>query len=447
VQVVDLSACLRAVERSEPLRIYGKIVEITGLLIKATGLSVSIGEACEIYSDGGPPIEGEVVGFRDGKALLMAIGDLSRIKLGSRVHSVGKKVFIRVGPEIIGRVIDGTGNPIDGKGPLVGEEHPLFDVSPDPLRRRRITHPIDLGIRALNGLLTCGKGQRIGIMAGPGVGKSVLLGMIAKYTDASVNVIALTGERGREVREFIDRNLGEEGMRKSVVVVSTSEQPALMKLRAAFTATAIAEYFRNRGHDVLLFMDSLTRVAMAQREIGLALGEPPTTKGYTPSLSTILSKLLERAGTREGKGSITGMYTVLVEGDDLSDPVADASMAILDGHIVLSRDLAVENQYPAIDILRSISRVMPDIVEPAHKAAASRFRELLATFRKHEDMISIGAYKEGSNPKIDRAIRMIERLKGYLRQGENESRNFDESVAQLYRLFEEASDEPARNDR
>ncbi|HQU14461.1 MAG TPA: FliI/YscN family ATPase, partial [Thermodesulfobacteriota bacterium] len=335
-------------------------------------------------------------------------------------------VFVRVGPEIIGRVIDGMGNPIDGKGPLVGAEHPLFDVSPDPLRRRRITHPIDLGIRALNGLLTCGKGQRIGIMAGPGVGKSVLLGMIAKYTDASVNVIALTGERGREVREFIDRNLGEEGMRKSVVVVSTSEQPALMKLRAAFTATAIAEYFRNCGHDVLLFMDSLTRVAMAQREIGLALGEPPTTKGYTPSLSTTPSKLLERAGTTEGKGSITGMYTVLVEGDDLSDPVADASMAILDGHIVLSRDLAVENQYPAIDILRSISRVMPDIVEPAHKEAASRFRELLATFRKHEDMISIGAYKEGSNPKVDRAIRMIDRLKGYLRQGMNEPRNFDE---------------------
>ncbi|MBP2674084.1 MAG: flagellar protein export ATPase FliI [Deltaproteobacteria bacterium] len=443
--LVDLSPCLAAVERSEPLRVYGKIVEITGLLIKATGLAVSIGEACEIYSDGGAPVEAEVVGFRDGKALLMAIGDLSRIKLGSRVHSVGKKVFVRVGQSLIGRVIDGMGNPIDGKGPLRGNEHPLFAVSPDPLKRQRITEPIDLGVRAMNGLLTCGKGQRLGIMAAAGVGKSVLLGMIAKYTEASVNVIALVGERGREVREFMERNLGEEGMRKSVVVVSTSEQPALMKLRAAFTATAIAEYFREAGNDVLLFMDSLTRVAMAQREIGLALGEPPTTKGYTPSLNGLLSKLLERAGTKDGKGSITGLYTVLVEGDDLSDPVADASMAILDGHIVLSRELAMENQYPAIDVLRSVSRVMPDIVDPAHKEAAGRFSEVLATYRKHEDMIAIGAYKEGSNPKVDRSIRMIEGLKGYLRQGMNEHWKFRESVAQLHQLLSGYGDEPARN--
>jgi flagellum-specific ATP synthase len=442
---VDLSPAIRAVERSEPLRVYGKIVEITGLLIKATGLRVRIGEACEIYSDGGPPVEAEVVGFRDGKALLMAIGDLSRIKLGSRVHSVGKKVFVRVGPGLIGRIIDGMGNPIDGKGPLRGTEHPLFAVSPDPLKRQRITEPIDLGVRAMNGLLTCGKGQRLGIMAAAGVGKSVLLGMIAKYTEASVNVIALVGERGREVREFMERNLGEEGMRKSVVVVSTSEQPALMKLRAAFTATAIAEYYRESGNDVLLFMDSLTRVAMAQREIGLALGEPPTTKGYTPSLAGLLSKLLERAGTRDGKGSITGLYTVLVEGDDLSDPVADASMAILDGHIVLSRDLAMENQYPAIDILRSISRVMPDIVDSAHKEAAGRFSEVLATYRKHEDMISIGAYKEGSNPKVDRAIRMIEGLKSYLRQGMSERWKFRDSVDQLHQLLNGYGDEPARN--
>ncbi|MBE0569724.1 MAG: FliI/YscN family ATPase [Deltaproteobacteria bacterium] len=436
---------MRVVERSEPLRVYGKIVEITGLLIKATGLGVRIGEACEIYSDGGAPVEAEVVGFRDGKALLMAIGDLSRIKLGSRVHSVGKKVFVRVGPGLIGRVIDGMGNPIDGKGPLRGIEHPLFAVSPDPLKRQRITEPIDLGVRAMNGLLTCGKGQRLGIMAAAGVGKSVLLGMIAKYTEASVNVIALVGERGREVREFMERNLGEEGMRKSVVVVSTSEQPALMKLRAAFTATAIAEYYREGGNDVLLFMDSLTRVAMAQREIGLALGEPPTTKGYTPSLTGLLSKLLERAGTRDGKGSITGLYTVLVEGDDLTDPVADASMAILDGHIVLSRELAMENQYPAIDILRSISRVMPDIVDPPHKEAAGRFSEVLATYRKHEDMISIGAYKEGSNPKVDRAIRMIDGLRGYLRQGMSEHWKFRDSVSQLHQLLDGYGDEPARN--
>jgi flagellum-specific ATP synthase len=339
------------------------------------------------------------------------------------------------------------GQPLDGKGPLRGAEHPLFGDSPDPLRRRRITEPIDLGIRAMNGLLTCGKGQRLGIMAGAGVGKSVLLGMIAKYTEASVNVIALVGERGREVREFMERNLGPEGMGKSVLVVSTSEQPALMKMRAAFTATAIAEHFRDQGKDVLLFMDSLTRVAMAQREIGLALGEPPTTKGYTPSLTSLLSKLLERAGTKEGKGSITGLYTVLVEGDDLSDPVADASMAILDGHIVLSRELAMENQYPAIDILRSISRVMPDIVDPAHKELAGRFGEMLAVYRKHEDMITIGAYKEGSNPKVDRAIRRIEALKGYLRQEMNERYKFRESVSQLQKLFDGNDDEkPARND-
>ena len=445
MQSIDLSSCIRAVERSEPLRVYGKIVEITGLLIKATGLAVTIGEACEIISGGGEPVGAEVVGFRDGKALLMAIGDISRIKLGSRVHSVGKKVFVRVGQGLIGRVIDGMGNPLDGKGPLRGHEHPLFGASPDPLKRRRITEPIDLGIRAMNGLLTCGKGQRLGIMAGAGVGKSVLLGMIAKYTEASVNVIALVGERGREVREFMERNLGEEGMRKSVVVVSTSEQPALMKLRAAFTATAIAEYFRDCGSDVLLFMDSLTRVAMAQREIGLALGEPPTTKGYTPSLASLLSKLLERAGTKEGKGSITGLYTVLVEGDDLSDPVADTSMSILDGHIVLSRELAMENQYPAIDILRSISRVMPDIVDPAHKEMAGRFSENLAIYRKHEDMINIGAYKEGSNPKVDRAIRMIEALRGYLRQEMNERYKFRDSVTQLHKLFSESANEPTRN--
>lgn len=445
MQSIDLSSCIRTVERSEPLRVYGKIVEITGLLIKATGLVVTIGEACEIISGGGAPVGAEVVGFRDGKALLMAIGDISRIKLGSRVHSVGKKVFVRVGQGLIGRVIDGMGNPLDGKGPLRGHEHPLFGASPDPLKRRRITEPIDLGIRAINGLLTCGKGQRLGIMAGAGVGKSVLLGMIAKYTEASVNVIALVGERGREVREFMERNLGEEGMRKSVIVVSTSEQPALMKLRAAFTATAIAEYFRDGGSDVLLFMDSLTRVAMAQREIGLALGEPPTTKGYTPSLTSLLSKLLERAGTKEGKGSITGLYTVLVEGDDLSDPVADTSMSILDGHIVLSRELAMENQYPAIDILRSISRVMPDIVDPAHKEMAGRFSENLAIYRKHEDMINIGAYKEGSNPKVDRAIRMIEPLRGYLRQEMNERYKFRDSVTQLNKLFSESANEPTRN--
>lgn len=437
---VDLAACIREARRAEPLRVYGRAVEITGLLIKATGLRVSIGESCLLDSDDGPPVDAEVVGFRDGKALLMAVGDLSRIRLGSRVHPVGKRVYVRVGPELVGRILDGTGRPIDGRGPIKGTEYPLFGAAPDPLRRRRIDRPIDLGIRAINGLLTCGRGQRVGILAGPGVGKSVLLGMIARYTDAAVNVIALTGERGREVREFIERNLGEEGMRRSVVVVATSEQPPLMKLRASFTATAIAEYFRDRGDDVLLFMDSLTRVAMAQREIGLALGEPPTTKGYTPSLTAILSRLLERAGTSERGGSITGLYTVLVEGDDLHDPVADAAMAILDGHIVLSRDLAVENQYPAIDVLRSVSRVMPDVADERHRACAARFCEVLATYKKYEDMITIGAYKDGTNPRVDRAIGMIERLKGYLRQGMEERRTLAESQQALYALFDEAHD-------
>jgi len=434
----DLSRQIEAARRAEPLRLFGRTTEITGLLIKATGLRVAIGEWCEISSEQGPPVDAEVVGFRDGKALLMAVGDLSRIRLGSRVHAVGKRGFVRVGSDLVGRIVDGMGRPIDGRGPVKGTEHPLFGPSPDPLRRRRIACPIDLGIRAINGLLTCGKGQRVGIMAGPGVGKSVLLGMMARYTDADVNVIALTGERGREVREFIENNLGEEGMRRSVVVVATSEQPPLMKLRAAFTATAIAEYFRDRGCHVLLFMDSLTRVAMAQREVGLALGEPPTTKGYTPSLSVVLSKLLERAGTSDREGSITGLYTVLVEGDDLADPVADAAMAILDGHIVLSRDLAAENHYPAIDVLRSVSRVMPDIVDPAHLALAGRFGELLATFKKYEDMIAIGAYKQGSHPKVDEAIAMIERLRRYLRQGMEERANLDESRQALGALFGEA---------
>jgi flagellum-specific ATP synthase len=444
VPSVDLSCCIRAAERSQPLPVYGRIVEITGLLIKATGLSVSIGEACEIYSDGGPPVGAEVVGFRDGKALLMAIGDISRIKLGSRVHSVGKKVFVRVGQGLIGRVIDGMGNPLDGKGPLRGPEYPLFGV-PDPIKRRRITEPIDLGIRAMNGLLTCGKGQRLGIMAGAGVGKSVLLGMIAKYTEAAVNVIALVGERGREVREFMERNLGEEGMRKSVVVVSTSAQPALMKLRAAFTATAIAEYFRDRGSDVLLFMDSLTRVAMAQREVGLALGEPPTTKGYTPSLTSLLSKLLERRGTKEGKGASRGSTRCSSRGMTSRPRRGRVDVHPRRPHRPVPRACDGE-PVPPIDILRSISRVMPDIVDPAHKELAGCFGETLAIYRKHEDMINIGAYKAGSNPRVDRAIRMIESLKGYLKQDMNECYKFRDSGAQLQKLFAENDSEPARND-
>ena len=432
---IDLEQYIRAVADTEPMKVYGRVVEITGIIIKATGVKARIGESCKILSDDAE-LDAEVVGFREGKVLLMAVGDLSNVRSGSRVLPIGKKVSVRVSRALIGRVINDRGEPIDGKGPIRGIDYPLYSQAPHALKRRRITEPIDLGIRAINGLLTCGKGQRIGIMAGSGVGKSVLLGMMARYTAASVNVIALIGERGREVREFIEKDLGEEGMKKSVVVVSTSEQPPLAKVRGAMAATAIAEYFRDQGSDVLMLMDSLTRVAMAQREIGLATGEPPTAKGYTPSVFALLPKLLERVGTSEGKGSITGIYTVLVEGDDMSEPVADSARAILDGHIVLSRELAMENHYPAIDVLQSISRLMPDIVDAKHKDLASRFMDTMAAYKRVEDMINLGAYKEGSNPKVDFAIKMIDRLRAYLRQGMNERRDFADSLQGLYFLFE-----------
>lgn len=432
---IDLSHYIHAIEKSDPLRVYGRVTEITGIIIKATGLRTSIGESCKIYSDGSV-IDAEVVGFKDGKIMLMGIGDLTGVKPGSRVFSCGKRAFVSVSRDLIGRVLNDKGEPIDGKEEISGEDYPIYSSKPHLLKRRRITEPLDLGIRAINGLLTCGKGQRLGIMAGSGVGKSVLLGMIARYTEASMNVIALIGERGREVREFIEKDLGKEGMGKSVLVVATSDQPPLSKIRAALVATAIAEYFRDMGNDVLLLMDSITRVAQAQREIGLAIGEPPTARGYTPSVFTFLPKLLERIGTSEEKGSITGIYTVLVEGDDLSEPVADAVRAIIDGHIVLSRELAMENLYPSIDILQSISRVMPDIVEPSHMEYSSKFVEIFALYKKFEDMINLGAYKEGTNHKVDYAIKKIDQLKSYIRQPIDEKRDFTDSVQGLYLLFE-----------
>jgi flagellum-specific ATP synthase len=434
---IDLSPYINTVSIIDPMKIYGRVAEITGIIIKATGIKAAIGESCRIFPENDLSMDADIVGFRDGKVMLMAVGDLEGIRLGSRVLPIGKKVSIRVSPHLKGRVINGNGEPLDGKGLIGGVDYPLASQTPHPLKRRRITEPLDLGIRAINGLLTCGKGQRIGIMSAAGVGKSVLLGMIAKYTEASINVIALLGERGREVREFIEKDLGKEGIEKSVVVVSTSEQPPLAKVRAALAATAIAEYFRDRGENVLLLMDSLTRVAQAQREIGLAIGEPPTSKGYTPSVFSLLPKLLERVGTSEGDGSITGIYTVLVEGDDLTDPVADSAKAVLDGHIVLSRELAMENHYPSIDILRSISRLMPDITDPKHQQYASQFIEILATYKRFEDMINLGAYKEGSNPKVDYAIRMVDRLKTYLKQGMNERRDIGDALQGLYLLFDE----------
>lgn len=435
---INLDKYISTVSKCDPYRVYGKIVEITGLTIKATGLDVSIGEVCKIYSDNNPPVDAEVVGFKEGKIMLMATGEISGIKHGSRVQPLGKNISVNVGQELIGRVIDPAGNPMDGKGPVRGVSYPLFAASPNPLRRQRITEPINIGIRSMNGLLTCGKGQRVGIMAGSGVGKSVLLSMIAKFSEAPVNVIALIGERSREVREFVEKNLGEEGLRKSVVVVSTSEQPPLAKVRGAFAATAIAEYFRDQGQDVMLLFDSLTRVAMAQREIGLAVGEPPTTRGYTPSVFTLLPKLLERVGTSESTGSITGLYTVLVEGDDMMEPVADMSRSILDGHIVLTRDLAMENHYPSIDILQSISRVMPHVIEEKHKKYAERFVEALSIYKKFEDMINLGAYKAGTNPKVDFSIRLVEKLNAYLRQDTNEMIDYADALQSLYFIFDEA---------
>jgi len=434
---IDLGPYVETVCDSDHLRVYGRIVEITGLTIKATGLDVSVGEACKIYSGSAPPIDAEVVGFKEGKVILMATGEISGIRHGSRVLPLGKNITVKVGDELIGRVIDAAGNPIDGEGTITGTDYSLFSMSPNPLMRRRIMEPLDIGIRAINGVLTCGKGQRVGIMAGSGVGKSVLLGMIAKYSEADVNVIALIGERSREVREFVEKNLGVEGLQKSIVVVSTSEQAPLAKVRGAFTATAIAEYFRKRGKNVLLLMDSLTRVAMAQREIGLAVGEPPTTRGYTPSVFALLPKLLERVGTSENEGSITGLYTVLVEGDDMLEPVADMSRSILDGHIVLSRDLAMENHYPSIDILQSISRVMPHVIDKRHREYAGKFIEVLSIYRKFEDMINLGAYKQGSNFKVDYAIKLIERLRSYLRQDMNDLVDYTDSMQGLYSIFDE----------
>jgi flagellum-specific ATP synthase len=433
---INLDKYINTVNNYDPLKVYGRIVEITGLTIKAAGLNVSIGEACKIYSEDNPPLDAEVVGFKEGKVVLMAIGDITGIKQGSMVLPLGKQTSVTVSDELIGRVIDDIGNPIDGKGPICGIEHPLAALPINPLSKQRIKEPIDIGIRSINGLLTCGKGQRLGIMAGSGVGKSVLLGMIAKYSEATVNVIALIGERSREVREFVEKNLGEEGLKKSIVVVSTSEQPPLAKVRCAFTATAIAEYFRSQGKDVLFLMDSLTRVAMAQREIGLAIGEPPTTKGYTPSVFALLPKLLERVGTSEHAGSITGLYTVLVESDDMMDPIADMSRAILDGHIILSRDIAIENHYPAIDILHSISRVAPHVINLKHKEYIGKFIEAYSTYKQIEDMINLGAYKHGSNPKVDSSIAIIDKLKKYLRQGMDEKIDFADSLKALYHIFD-----------
>jgi flagellum-specific ATP synthase len=416
----------------------GQVTNVIGLVIEAKGPVSRIGTVCDIYTKGDTrKITAEVLGFRDNHVLMMPLAEIRGIGPGCQVVARRQRAIIPVGSGLLGRVIDGLGNPIDNKGPVAVErEYPIYGAPINPLSRNRISQPLDLGIRAINGLLTVGCGQRMGIFSGSGVGKSVLLGMIARKTSADVNVIALIGERGREVNEFIEKELGQEGLKHSVIVVATSDHLPLIRMRGAFIATAIAEYFRDLGKHVNLMMDSVTRFAMAQREIGLALGEPPTTKGYTPSVFTLLPKLCERAGTSAKRGTITGLYTVLVEGDDTNEPIADALRSILDGHINLTRDLATQNHYPAIDVLGSVSRVMDDIISAEQRQHANKLKETLATYRKAEDLINIGAYVAGSNSKIDYAIEMIEKINGYLKQEIDETTGFDESVGQLAQLFE-----------
>lgn len=429
----------RTIEQINPIRLYGKVSKIVGLLVEGHDTGSSIGEMCRIYPNShSDAIMAEIVGFRNGKVLMMPIEGLNGIGPGSRISPLGKKADVRVGESLLGRVIDGLGQPIDDKGRIEYEdEYPIYADTINPLKRGRIRDPIDLGIRTINGLFSCGKGQRMGIFSGSGVGKSLLMGMIARQTKADVNVIGLIGERGREVREFIENNLGEEGLARSVIVVATSDSHPLIRMRAAYVATSISEYFRDKGKHVLLMVDSLTRYAMAQREVGLFLGEPPTTKGYTPSVFSLLPRLLERSGNIEGGGSITGLYTVLVEGDDFNEPIADAARSILDGHITLSRDLASKNHYPAIDVLQSISRVMHDIVDEDHRRKANDILNAVATYRKAEDLINIGAYVEGSNARIDFAIRMIDKINTFLQQDINESVSFEETKTQLFALLDE----------
>ncbi len=437
--MIDLRKYHQTIEDMDPVRIYGKVTQITGLIIEGHGPGSSIGELCDIYPRGGnQAVEAEVVGFKGGNIQLMPLGDTRGFSPGSKIVAKRHKAHIKVGNSLLGRILDGIGNPLDSKGQII-EKHsyPIYRDPMNPMDRRRIEKPLDLGIKALNGLLTCGQGQRLGIFAGSGVGKSVLLGMIARNTTADVNVIALIGERGREVKEFIEKDLREEGLARSVVIVATSDQPPLVRIRGAYIATAIAEYFRDCGKKVILMMDSVTRFATSYREVGLAAGEPPTTKGYTPSVFSALPRLLERAGTCAGEGSITGLYTVLVEEDDLNDPIADAVRSILDGHIVLSREIAAENHYPAIDILHSLSRTMIDVVSSDHINNNRRLREILSRYRKAEDLINIGAYKKGSNANIDYAIKMIDRINSFLCQGINEKVDFDSCVRGLHDLFEE----------
>ncbi len=431
----NLEKHIERVGESERLTVYGKVQEVVGLTIEATGPPARVGELCYVESGAGGRIPVEVVGFRGKRTLLMPLAHSRGIGPDSLLLTTGAPLQLRAGPGLVGRVIGGLGNPIDDAGPLPsGTPIDIIAPAPQPMQRRRIVEPIATGVRAMDACITCGKGQRLGVMAGSGVGKSKLMGMIARNTNADVSVIALIGERGREVRDFIDGDLGTKGRARSVVIVATSDEPALVRIKGAYLATAVAEYFRAQGLDVMLMMDSVTRFAMAQREVGLAVGEPPTTKGYPPSVYSLLPQLLERAGTSE-RGSVTGIYTVLVEADDMNDPIADATRSILDGHVVLSRDLATRGHYPAVDVLESISRVMIDVTSNRHQNGAQGLRRMLATHRDAQDLINIGAYVKGSNPDIDEAIRVVPGINKFLQQGLHEPCDFSTLEAQMEELL------------
>ncbi len=435
ILAATMERCRERLAGCDPVRETGTVVKVAGPLVESAGPGAAVGEICSLWSPGSDePIIAEVVGFRDHRLLLMAYGSMGGLRAGAEVRSTGRPMLAPVGERLLGRILDGLGRPIDRKGPLEGTvQVPVAVRPPHPLERELIREPLGTGIRSIDGLMTVGRGQRIGIFAGSGVGKSVLLGTIARRTDAEVIVVALVGERGREVREFLERDLTAEGLARSVVVVATSDQPPLVRVKAALVATRIAEQFRDCGKHVLLMMDSLTRFAMAQREIGLLVGEPPTTKGYTPSCFAALPQLLERAGMSD-RGSVTGLYTVLVEGDDLNDPVADAARSVLDGHIVLSRRLAVMNHYPAVDVLESVSRVMPEVALPGQMEAAARLREWLAAWRESEDLIQLGAYVAGSNPLTDRAIERRPEIVRFLRQASGEGTPLARTVSWMIEL-------------
>ena len=433
----ELIEVQKLIELTDPIQVKGKVTNIVGLVVEGHGPGSTMGGLCEIYSrDTKQSIMAEVVGFRENRVLLMPLGELAGIGPGCSIVARKSNPVIRVGDDMVGRVLNGLGNPIDGLGLLAGQtEMPLYGEPLNPMHKKRITEPLDVGIRSINAALTIGKGQRMAIMAGSGVGKSTLLGMMARHTRADVNVVALIGERGREVKEFIERDLGEEGLKRSVVVVATSDQPALIRIRGAYVATAIAEYFRAQGKDVLLMMDSVTRFAMAMREIGLAVGEPPTTKGYTPSCFARMPKLLERAGNSDTAGSITGLYTVLVEGDDFNEPVADTVRSIVDGHIVLSREIAARGQYPAIDVLSSVSRCMSDIVSRQHLRLARKLQEIMAVYAEARDLINIGAYVSGNNPAIDHAIAHHDQILEFLKQNVAEPATIEMATSDMQAML------------